>query len=120
LRFRLSTDARVHRPRRKVADPHLTTPLLANVFYSGDDMPTVDTGLVGATDIAHIQFATASGRILVTQDDDFLRLHAEGITHAGIAYCHQQSMSIGELLRSLILIHDLLTPEEMVGRVEFL
>jgi hypothetical protein len=44
----------------------------------------------------------------------------QGATHAGIAYCQQQSMSIGEMLRRLILIHDLLSPEEMLGRVEFL
>jgi hypothetical protein len=85
-----------------------------------DVTTTVDAGLVGATDMAQIQFANASRRILVTQDDDFLRLHAEGVAHAGIAYCQQQSMSIGELLRSLILVHDLLSPEEMAGRVEFL
>jgi predicted nuclease of predicted toxin-antitoxin system len=70
--------------------------------------------------MAQLEFAASSGRVVVTQDDDFLRLHAQGATHAGIAYCQQQSMSIGEMLRGVILIHDLLSPEEMVGRVEFL
>ncbi len=42
------------------------------------------------------------------------------MTHAGIAYCQQNSLSIGEMLRRVILIHDLLSPEEMAGRVEFL
>lgn len=42
------------------------------------------------------------------------------MTHAGIAYCQQQSMPIGEMLRRVILIHDLLSAEEMAGRVEFL
>jgi hypothetical protein len=42
------------------------------------------------------------------------------VTHAGIVYCRQQSTTIGEMLRRLILIHDLLSPEEMAGRVEFL
>jgi hypothetical protein len=55
-----------------------------------------------------------------TQDDDFLPLHARGVAHAGIAYGQQQSMSIGEMLRRVVLIHDLLSPEEMAGRVEFL
>jgi hypothetical protein len=57
---------------------------------------------------------------MVTQDNDFLRLHALGVTHAGIAYCQQQSISIGEMLRRLVLIHDLLSAGEMLGRVEFL
>lgn len=76
--------------------------------------------MIGATDEAQLAFAASSGRVLMTQDDDFLRLHAEGVPHAGIAYCRQQSMSIGEMLRRLILIHDLLSPQEIAGKVEFL
>jgi predicted nuclease of predicted toxin-antitoxin system len=76
--------------------------------------------LIGATDIEHLEFAASSGGVLVTQDGDFLRLHAQGLAHAGIAYCQQQSMSVGEMLRRVILIHDLLSPEEMIGRLEFL
>lgn len=79
-----------------------------------------DAGLLGATDMAQLAFATSSGRVVVTQDDDFLRLHAQGVAHAGIAYCQQPSMSIGEMLRRVVLIHDLLSPEEMAGGVEFL
>jgi hypothetical protein len=50
----------------------------------------------------------------------FSGLHARGVTHSGIAYCQQQSKSIGEMLRRVVLIHDLLSPEEIAGRVEFL
>ena len=81
---------------------------------------TADVNLIGATDLAHIEFAASSGRVRVTQDDDFLRLHTQGVAHTGIAFCQQQSMSTGEMLRRLILIHDLLLPEELAGRVEFL
>jgi hypothetical protein len=81
---------------------------------------TAGAGLLGATDLAQLELTASAGRVLVTHDDDFLRLHAQGMAHAGIAYCQQQSMSVGEMLRRLILIHDLLSPEEMAGRVEFL
>jgi predicted nuclease of predicted toxin-antitoxin system len=74
----------------------------------------------GASDLAQLQFAAASSRVLVTHDADFLRLHTEGVPHAGIAYCHQQSKPVGDLLRRLISMHNLLEPEEMAGRVEFL
>jgi hypothetical protein len=80
----------------------------------------MNAGLIGATGTAQIEFAASSGRIMPTQDDDFLPLHARGVAHAGIAYGQQQSMSIGEMLRRVVLIHDLLSPEEMAGRVEFL
>ena len=61
----------------------------------------------------------AAGRVVITEDVDFLRLHAEGMPHAGIVYCHDQSRSIGEMLRRLVLIHAALSPEEMKNRVEY-
>jgi predicted nuclease of predicted toxin-antitoxin system len=102
-------------------DEHISTQVAAGLRRRNIDVTTTaDAGLIGATDLAHIEFASSSGRVLVTQDDDFLRLHTNAVAHAGIAYCQQQSMSAGEMLRRLILIHDLLTPEEMAGTVEFL
>lgn len=67
-------------------------------------------------DLAHC-FAT--GRAMVTQDTDFLRLHAAGVVHAGIAYLGQGS-SQRHILRMLILLHDTLSADEMAGRVEYL
>jgi hypothetical protein len=49
-----------------------------------------------------------------------LRHHAAGAQHAGIAYCHQHSRSVGEIIKHLTLLHGCLTTEEMSGRVEFL
>ena len=43
-----------------------------------------------------------------------------GITHRGIAYCPQQSKSIGAIIQGLLLIWEILEPEEMLNRVEFL
>lgn len=76
--------------------------------------------MVGASDASQLSFATQSGRVLVSQDADFLRLHQAGVGHAGIAYCRQGSLSIGEMLRRLVLVHDLMTAEEMRTRVEYL
>ena len=102
-------------------DEHISAQIAAGLRRRNIDVTTTaEVNLIGATDLAQIEFAASSGRVLVTQDDDFLQLHAQGMAHAGIAYCQQQSMSIGEMLRRLILIHDLLSPEELVGRVEFL
>lgn len=102
-------------------DEHISGHIAAGLRRRNIDVTTAaETNLIGATDEAQLAFAASSGRVLMTQDDDFLRLHAEGVPHAGIAYCRQQSMSIGEMLRRLILIHDLLSPQEIAGKVEFL
>ncbi|MBI3281375.1 MAG: DUF5615 family PIN-like protein [Acidobacteria bacterium] len=108
-------------PIRFHLDEHISAGVAAGLRRRNIDVTTAaDAGLIGATDVAHLEFAASSGRVVVTQDDDFLRLHAQGVAHAGIAYCQQQSMSVGEMLRRVVLIHDLLSPEEMAGRVEFL
>jgi len=102
-------------------DEHVSAHVAAGLRRRNIDVTTTaDAALTGATDSAQLEFAAPSRRVMVTHDSDFLRLHARGVTHAGIAYCRQGSMSPGEVLRRLILIHDLLSPEEMAGRVEFL
>jgi predicted nuclease of predicted toxin-antitoxin system len=102
-------------------DEQISARIAAGLRRRNIDVTTAaDAGLAGANDVAQLEFAVSSGRVLVTHDADFLRLHAGGTAHSGIAYCRQGAASIGELLRYLVLIHDLLSPEEMAGRVEFL
>jgi hypothetical protein len=102
-------------------DEHISFRIVAGLRRRNIDVTTAaGSGLIGATDMEQLAFASAQRRVMVTHDDDFLRLHAQGAAHAGIAYCHQQSMAIGELLRRLVLLHDLLSPEDMIGRIEFL
>ena len=80
----------------------------------------MDAGLSGADDQDQLAFARSGGRVIVTHDDDFLALHARGVSHAGIAYSHQQNRTVGDLLRALLLLHECSTAEDMQGRVEFL
>lgn len=85
-----------------------------------DVSTTPEAGLIASSDEIQLAFAFSQGRVIFTQDDDFLRLHQAGIAHAGIVYCRQNTRSIGEILRGLILIWEYVEPEEMFGCVEFL
>lgn len=85
-----------------------------------DVTTTIDAGLVGRSDQHHIAFALPAKRVIITHDPDFLCLHAAGQEHSGIAYCHPQTRSIGEIIRYLCLMHDCLTPDEMQRQVEYL
>ena len=78
-----------------------------------------EAGMLGASDEEHLQRALAEGRVIFTQDDDFLRLHASGLEHAGIAYIPQNA-SIATVIRGLMLIYQVLDAEEMRGHVEYL
>lgn len=74
---------------------------------------------LGDTDTNHLQRATEMGHVLCTHDQDFLRLSAEGVPHAGIVFAQQNQSTIGGWVRQLRRLHDEFTAEEMVGRVEF-
>jgi predicted nuclease of predicted toxin-antitoxin system len=102
-------------------DEHINPAIASGLRRRDIDVTTTaDASLQGATDEEHLAFARAEGRIIVTHDDDYLRLHQQGIAHAGIVYCRQQTRSIGEMLLALIVIWAVLTPEEMDNHVEFL
>ncbi len=86
----------------------------------GIDVTTsADAGLIGAEDHEQLRFAVSEDRVIVTHDDDFTRLHAEGVVHAGICYCHKDKHSIGDLVRLLMLVHECFTEDEMRGHFEF-
>ena len=52
-------------------------------------------------------------------DSDYLVLAAEGVPNTGIAYANRKR-TVGELIAALMLLRDVLTPEEMVNHVEYL
>jgi len=79
-----------------------------------------DVGLLEAADEDQLAHAANQSRILFTHDDDFLRIHAKGVQHAGIVYCHPLSRSIGEIVHGLLLIAACLDDSEMQNHVEFL
>src|SRR5216684_4516961 len=105
-------------PIRFHLNEHISTSIAAGLRRRSIAVTTTaEAELLGADDAAQLAFAVSHGRVMVTHDADFLRLHAEGTTHAGIAYCLVGALTVGELLRGLVLIHDLLSVEEMKNRI---
>jgi hypothetical protein len=105
---------------RFYTDEHVGHAVAAALGRRGVDAVTVvEAGMRTAEDLEHLAWARAEGRVLVTLDADFLRLHATGEEHAGIVY-GPQGTPLRRIISGLMLIHDVLTPEEMAGHVEFL
>ncbi len=75
--------------------------------------------MLSASDVEHFKRAQSENRVIVTQDDDFLRFHAVGKNRSGIVYA-PQGISIGEMIQGLLLISRVLDAEDMQGQVEFL
>ena len=101
-------------------DEHVPTSVVKGLERRGIDVLTTQkANMISASDEEHLAFAVHQGRVIFTQDDDFLRLHSEGINHAGIAYARQQT-SISVIIRGLTLIFQVLSTQDMRNHVEFL
>jgi predicted nuclease of predicted toxin-antitoxin system len=85
-----------------------------------DVTTTPDVGLLGATDEEQLHFAVRQGRAIFTQDKDFLKLAGQGSEHHGILYCRQQTRSVGEIIRGLILVWEVYEADELKNKVEYL
>ena len=102
-------------------DEHVDPDIAKALRRHGIDVTTtVEAGLRTLNDPDHLDFIRREGRVVVTHDADFLRYASQSGDHPGIAYCQMGVRSVGEIIRSLILIYEVLTPEEMAGRVEYL
>jgi hypothetical protein len=88
--------------------------------HSIDVTTSAEAGLLSTEDVAQLAYARQEDRVIVTHDSDFLRMAAQGVDHAGIAYCHKSARSVGDIIRTLMLICEVLAPEEIRGRVEYL
>jgi predicted nuclease of predicted toxin-antitoxin system len=85
-----------------------------------DVTTTREMGLLGQSDEVQLAFACEQGRMVVTHDTDFLRLASQSAAHWGIAFCKKNARSLGEIIRSLVLIYEVLSPKEMRGWIEYL
>jgi predicted nuclease of predicted toxin-antitoxin system len=105
---------------RFYTDEHIPKAVIEGLRRRGVDvLSTYEAGMLAAADREHLELAKSQGRIILTQDDAFLRLHATGQEHGGIVYARQQT-PIGELIRGLMLIYQVLEADEMKGHIEFL
>src|SRR5690606_24722177 len=78
-----------------------------------DVLTTPQAGNMGLSDEEHLAFALAEQRVIVTQDSDFLKLHHQGLSHAGIVYYPAQDRSVKQIIRFLVLVYEVLQPENM-------
>ena len=105
---------------RFYTDEQVARAVVRGLRRRGVDVLTVpEAGTLGVSDAEQLHRARDEERVIFTQDDDFLRLAAEGADHAGIVYASQEH-GVGEIIRGLMVIHEVLNADEMAGRVEYL
>lgn len=85
-----------------------------------DVTTTREAGLIQAEDEEQAAYGLAQSRVVFTHDADFLRLQAARVPHAGIIYRAKDTLSLGEIIKRLVLLWEVCDPEAMTDRVEFL
>jgi hypothetical protein len=88
--------------------------------YAIDVTTPSEVRLRQASDHDHLEFARRTGRVFVTGDADFLRMHAAGVEHAGLAFVAPSRRNVGYIVERLRLLYEIMSPEEMVNTLEFL
>ena len=98
-------------------DESLSPEIVSQLQMQGID---IIRGPLEADDLEHSERATEMGRVLCVEDDDFLKLAAGGIEHAGIVKGVQDNHSIGDWIRFLRFVHSLSDADEMRNKVTHL
>ena len=97
-------------------DENLSPKIVTQLRMHGID---VIRGPLGADDPAHLERAAGMGRVVCTSDDDFIKLAAMGIEHAGVIWGEQADHSIGDWVRYLRLVSDVQSAEEMLNTINY-
>lgn len=101
-------------------DEHIPKGVVEGLRRRDVDVLTVqEADRSGDSDEKQLAFAAREGRVLVTFDDDFLRLDAAGIPHTGVVFSQTGRYTVGELIESLMLIANVIEPNEMKNHIEF-
>jgi hypothetical protein len=89
-----------------------------------DVLTSQEDGTAELDDEPLLDRATAPGRLLFTQDQDFLRMasirQGTGIPFAGILFAHQQGASLGRLIEDIEIIASCEESGEFANRVTYL
>src|SRR4051812_14127254 len=106
-------------------DEHVHGGVTAGLRARGVDVLTVqEDGMDGHDDPELLDRAADLGRVMFTQDDDFLAEAARrqhlGLSFPGVIYVHQRNISVGKAVDDLEMIAVVNEPEDMADRVEYL
>lgn len=106
-------------------DEHVDVAITIGLRQRGIDVLRVqDDGFSQTADEVILDRAGALGRVVFTQDVDFLAIAAErqqnGVYFVGVIYGRQQAAPIGRIIADLEIVAQIMTPEDIVNSVQYL
>lgn len=98
-----------------LADEHVKRVLVTELRANGYDVVWVDGGFdPGTSDQEHLRRSRNDGRVILSNDADFARLH-EDYDHAGVVLYDDQNMSISEWMTGIKRIDRFVPEDELAG-----
>ena len=102
-------------------DEHIDPDIAHALQRVGIDVTTtIEAGLRTLPDVRQWAYAQEENRVMVTCDDDFLRINKSSQDHAGIVYFASDRFLMGRIIDGLKRIHGTLSPDDMRGQVKYL
>jgi hypothetical protein len=106
-------------------DVHVKAAITAGLRRRGIDVMTAqEDGSTRLEDIELLDRATGLQRVLFSQDDDLLAIasarQTTGVLFAGLIYGHQLAATVGKYVLDLNVVCQVLDPEDMANRIEYL
>ena len=110
---------------RLYMDVHVKAAITAGLQRRGIDVMTAqEDGSTRLEDTELLDRATGLHRVLFSQDDDLLAIARErqttGVVFAGLIYGHQLAATVGRYVLDLDVVCQVLNPEDMANRIEYL
>jgi predicted nuclease of predicted toxin-antitoxin system len=103
-----------------LADEHVQRVFVTELRANGYDVAWVDEDYgQGTADPEHLEQSQGSGRVILSNDSDFARLHEE-FDHAGCILYADQNVSVTEFIRGIKQVERFVPEEELRGNVVWL
>lgn len=103
-----------------LADEHVKRVFITELRANSYDVVWVDADYEqGVSDSEHLERSQDSGRIILTNDSDFARLH-DDFDHAGIVLYYDQNMSVTEFIQGIKRIERFVPEDELRDTIVWL
>ena len=102
-------------------DEHIDPDIAHALRRVGIDVTTtIEAELRTTPDTRQWAYAQEEARVMVTCDDDFLRINKATQAHAGIVYFAGDTVPMGRVIDGLKRIHGTMSQGDMRGQVKYL
>jgi len=102
------------------ADENISKAIISGVRRRGVSIiSTPEAKNLGISDEEHFKYAISNQYVLLTRDDDFLKLASLSEYHSGIAYA-RMGITVGQIVSTVLLISETMDRESVQNQIMYL